>query len=165
MLLGGTSFRQKRIFRDPTHSRYINCYENAHWRPTISLTDNTILITGGGSGIGRGLAEALHKTGNHVVIAGRRREVLEETVAANPGMRFFNLDVENASEIERFTDQVKSELPSLNVLINNAGIMKNEDLLAGTQDLATAEQTIGINMLHRKLVLAPRTRRTQAVQY
>ena len=121
------------------------------WKRTleadINLTDNTILITGGGTGIGRGLAEALHKSGNHVIIAGRRLDVLENTVAANPGMRLLALDVENARDIERFTDEVKSEFPSLNVLINNAGIMKNEDLAVGAQDLAAAEQTVGINIL------------------
>ena len=113
----------------------------------MNLTGNTILITGGGTGIGRGLAEALHKLGNHIVIAGRRLEVLQETIAANPGMRFLTLDVENAQDIERFTGEVRTGFPALNVLINNAGIMKNEDLAAGTGDLATAEQTVGINIL------------------
>lgn len=113
----------------------------------MNLTGNTILITGGGTGIGRGLAEALDKLGNHVVIAGRRREVLEETVAANPGIRFLTLDVENAEDIARFAEEVTSLYPTLNVLINNAGIMKNEDLVAGTQDLAIAEQTVAINVL------------------
>jgi len=113
----------------------------------MNLTGNTILITGGGTGIGRGLAEAFHKLGNHVTIAGRRREVLRETVAANPGMRSLTLDVENAPDIARFASEVETLVPSLNVLINNAGIMKSEDLTAGNRDLATAEQTIAINVL------------------
>lgn len=113
----------------------------------MQQTGNTILITGGGTGIGRGLAEAFHKAGNQVIIAGRRASMLEDTVRANPGMRWLTLDIENPDDFQRFVAEVKAEFPALNVLINNAGVMVPEDLQAGTDNLPTAEQTVGINLL------------------
>ena len=113
----------------------------------MNQTGNTILITGGGSGIGRGLAEAFHRDGNQVIIAGRRRSVLEDTTRANPGMRFLTVDLENFDDTQHFAAQVKAGFPALNVLINNAGIMKSENLKSGIEDLAIAEQTVAINLL------------------
>ena len=110
-------------------------------------TGNTILITGGGSGIGRGLAEALQAQGNQVIIAGRRKAALEETVAANPGMKFLTLDIEDPAAIRTFAARVASEFPALNVLINNAGIMRAENLLAQQDDLADAESIVTTNLL------------------
>jgi uncharacterized oxidoreductase len=108
---------------------------------------NTILITGGGSGIGRGLAEELHKLGNQVIIAGRRKQALDETTAANPGMKPLTLDIENPTAIRAFAAKVAAEFPALNVLINNAGIMRPENLLAQQSDLADAEVTVATNLL------------------
>ena len=112
----------------------------------MNLTGNTILITGGGSGIGRGLAKELHALGNQVVIAGRRRHALEETTAANPGMKSLTLDIEDPAAIRAFAAQVATEFPALNVLINNAGIMRAEDLLE-QKDLTDAEAIVTTNLL------------------
>lgn len=106
---------------------------------------NTILITGGGSGIGRGLAESFHALGNQVIIAGRRKHLLEKTTAANPGMKSLTFDVSNAASIHDFAAQVAAEFPSLNVLINNAGIMRREKLLEGK--LGDAEAIVTTNLL------------------
>lgn len=113
----------------------------------MNPTGNTILITGGGSGIGRALAEAFHAQGNQVIIAGRRRATLEEVTAANKGMRFLTLDIENGEDFQRFVVDIKNEYPALNVLINNAGIMKPEQLQAGLDNLQIAESTIATNLL------------------
>jgi uncharacterized oxidoreductase len=113
----------------------------------MNTTGNTILITGGGSGIGRGLAEAFHALGNQVIIAGRRKQALDETTAANSGMRSLVLDIEDASKIRSFAAQLARDYPKLNVLINNAGIMRPENLVAQQDDLADAEAIITTNLL------------------
>jgi uncharacterized oxidoreductase len=113
----------------------------------MKLTGNTILITGGGSGIGRGLAEGFQRLGNQVIIAGRRKGVLDEVMAANPGMKSVVFDVEDKAGIRAFAAKVRAEYPALNVLINNAGIMRPEDLLHQPEELADAEAIVTTNLL------------------
>ncbi len=112
----------------------------------MNISGNTILITGGGSGIGRGLAEALQAKGNQVIIAGRRKAALEETAAANPGMKYLTLDIEDPAAIKAFAAQVAEQFPALNVLVNNAGIMRPENVLE-EQNLLDAEAIITTNLL------------------
>ena len=111
----------------------------------MQITGNTILITGGGSGIGRALAEAFHSEDNQVVIAGRRKELLDETTAANPGMKSIVFDIGNGSTIPSFADQLKADFPHLNAVIHNAGIMRLESLRDHT--VADCEDTIATNLL------------------
>jgi uncharacterized oxidoreductase len=114
---------------------------------SMNISGNTILITGGGSGIGRALAEALHAKGNQIVIAGRRERVLDEVIKANPGMASMLLDIQDKADIEAFARQAVERFPSLNVVLNNAGIMQPENLMAAPDHLATAEDTIATNLL------------------
>lgn len=113
----------------------------------MQTTGNTILITGGGSGIGRGLAEAFHNAGNQVIISGRRKAALDEVTAANPGMDSFTVDITDKADIIRFAAEVIERYPALNAVINNAGIMADEDVLAAPDYLDTAEATIATNLL------------------
>jgi uncharacterized oxidoreductase len=113
----------------------------------MKTTGNTILITGGGSGIGRGLAQAFHALGNHVIIAGRRKQALDQTTAANPGMNSLTLDIEDPANIRSFAAELATHYPALNVLINNAGIMRVEKLQAQQEDLADAESIVATNLL------------------
>jgi len=113
----------------------------------MQLSGNTILITGGGSGIGLGLSRAFHALDNQVIIAGRRKDLLDRVAATLPGTRTVQLDVGNADAIERFADEAKDSLPSLNVLINNAGIQRPEILRAGQHDLADAAEMVETNLL------------------
>ena len=111
----------------------------------MQMNGNTILITGGGTGIGRGLAEAFHKEGNTVIITGRRKQQLDQTTAANPGMKSAVVDVADAGAVRSFVDKLKSDYPALNVVIHNAGIMRPEPLEKGEVD--DAEATIATNLL------------------
>ncbi len=112
----------------------------------MKLTGNTILITGGGSGIGRGLAEALHKLGNQVIISGRRSGHLAAVIENNPGMKSVQLDVTDVKSIATVTRRLIQDFPSLNVLINNAGIMVIDDA-AGHVDDDMLVSTVSTNLL------------------
>jgi uncharacterized oxidoreductase len=113
----------------------------------MKINGNTILITGGGSGIGRGLAESFHALGNQVIIAGRRKQLLDQVAAANPGMKSIALDIEDLANILAVAAQLAKEFPALNVVINNAGIMRPENLHAQPDGLADAEAIITTNLL------------------
>jgi uncharacterized oxidoreductase len=92
------------------------------------------------------LAESLHTKGNQVIVAGRRKAALEETVAGNPGMKYVLLDIEEPAAIKEFAEKVATEFPALNVLVNNAGIMRPENVVE-EQNMADAEAIIATNLL------------------
>ncbi|MCP8890942.1 SDR family oxidoreductase [Sphingomonas faeni] len=112
----------------------------------MTPTGNTILITGGGSGIGAALAQRLHDAGNTVIVSGRRQDALDETIAGRERMSAITLDIDDPAAIEDFARRIVAEHPALNVLVNNAGIMKLEDA-STRRDLADAEATIVTNLL------------------
>ncbi|HEY8750750.1 MAG TPA: SDR family NAD(P)-dependent oxidoreductase [Tepidisphaeraceae bacterium] len=94
------------------------------------MHSNSMLITGGGSGIGRRLAATFHNLGNQVLIAGRRAESMRRVCDANPGMRYFILDVTDPASIGRAASQVVTELPALSYVFNNAGVQGSHEFSA-----------------------------------
>ncbi|RIA37779.1 putative oxidoreductase [Hephaestia caeni] len=112
----------------------------------MKQTGNTILVTGGGSGIGEALARRFHDLGNKVIVAGRRREALDRAIAGRENMVAMTLDIGDANAIEDVARCAIAEHPDLNVLINNAGIMRFERL-ERRGDLTDAEATITTNLL------------------
>ncbi|WP_043115293.1 SDR family oxidoreductase [Pseudacidovorax intermedius] len=112
----------------------------------MQMTGNTIFITGGTSGIGRALAEQFHRLGNKVIIAGRRQALLDEVARANPGIEGVALDIENPADIDRVAAQLIRDYPTLNVLINNAGIMPFDDP-SGRIDDAVSRRILDTNLL------------------
>ncbi|MFI6123339.1 SDR family oxidoreductase [Streptomyces sp. NPDC051064] len=112
----------------------------------MKMTGNTILITGGTSGIGLGLALRLHEAGNKVIVAGRRKELLDDITAEHPGIDALVLDVADPDSIARARETVAASHPGLNVLVNNAGIMHLENVL-DPAELQVAEDLVATNLL------------------
>ncbi len=112
----------------------------------MKLNGNTIFITGGTSGIGRAIAEQFHQLGNQVIISGRRKGLLDEVTAANPGMVGIELDIQNPSSITSVAKQLIQDFPKLNVVFNNAGIMPFDNA-SGEQDEESVLATVTTNFL------------------
>lgn len=113
------------------------------------MTGNTIFITGGGSGIGQGLARAFHALGNKVIIAGRRKAPLLAMAQAHPGMDFREIDMRDPQYIAEVADWLVMTHPEVNVLINNAGVMAGDKTGAFMDDDAAAATlaTVETNLL------------------
>jgi uncharacterized oxidoreductase len=112
----------------------------------MELSNNTILITGGSAGIGLELAKRLIKLGNIVIITGRNPEKLARTKKELPGLHTFQSDVSDPVAIKDLFNRVTTQFPTLNMLINNAGVMKSIDLQGSTETLAEITREIEINL-------------------
>jgi uncharacterized oxidoreductase len=99
----------------------------------MKMNSNTIFITGGTSGIGKGLAEAFHRLGNQVIISGRREDRLRSICAANPGMRHFLLDVTDLGSVRDTARKVIHDFPDLNCVFNNSGVQRRHDFASGNE--------------------------------
>jgi uncharacterized oxidoreductase len=113
----------------------------------MQTTNNTILITGGGTGIGEALAHRFHDLGNTVIIAGRRMEALTSAAAGRPRMHALTLDMDDPANVAAFADKLIHDFPAVNILVNSAGIMRMEMGLDTFRDLSDAEASVTSNLL------------------
>ncbi|WP_175917932.1 SDR family oxidoreductase [Burkholderia pyrrocinia] len=112
----------------------------------MKLSGNTVFITGGTSGIGRALAIALERRGNKVIVAGRRKALLDEIARQHPNIDTVELDVGDGAQIRAVAARLIASYPALNVVINNAGIMPFDDA-SGPLDDAQAVRLVDTNLL------------------
>ena len=113
----------------------------------MKTTGNTILITGGGTGIGEALAHRFHDLGNTVIITGRRLEMLKKAIGNRPRIHALTLDMDDPVNVAAFAKKLITDFPSVNVLFNSAGIMRMETALDKFRDLSDAEAQVTSNLL------------------
>jgi uncharacterized oxidoreductase len=113
----------------------------------MKMTGNTILITGGTSGIGRALAEAFYDRGNRVIVSGRRQALLDKITASRPGMVGMPLDLDDPASLPRLAEDVRARFSELNVLVANAGISRAENMAADGWDVSAAQAIVETNIM------------------
>jgi uncharacterized oxidoreductase len=112
----------------------------------MRASGNHVVVTGGTSGIGLALAEALGAAGNEVLICGRRAERLAAAKGKIPGLRTFRCDLAEARGRRELRDFARESFPEVNVLVNNAGIQRTVDFRNGPADFESGENEIAINL-------------------
>ncbi|WP_458118899.1 SDR family oxidoreductase [Paenibacillus sp. Z6-24] len=124
----------------------------------MKMSGNTILITGGASGIGLAFAERLLQEGNTIIVCGRRESRLQEVQAQYPQMHTRVVDVASEEDRIRLVNEIVTDFPELNVLMNNAGIQRNYSLTEGTESWVDQRGEIATNLdapIHLATLLLP----------
>jgi uncharacterized oxidoreductase len=124
----------------------------------MRITGNTILITGGGTGIGLAFAKRFVARGNHVIICSRRAEPLAAAKSETPALETIRCDVSTEANRIAFAEEVVAKFPKLNVLVNNAGIGNRHAPVPQPQDWASHRRELAINLeapMHLSFLLAP----------
>jgi len=111
------------------------------------LKNNTVLITGGGSGIGLELSKALIQKGNTVIICGKNNQKLVAAKTAEPKLITYQCDLSDSKECMDFAKRISENHPKLNILINNAAIVNKIDFLKEENAIELAENEYQTNLL------------------
>lgn len=111
----------------------------------MNLSGNTVLVTGGATGIGRAIAERFLAAGSEVVVCGRRDDRLRELSGLGPKLHTLRADLATAPEREALASAILRDFPALNVLVNNAGIQRQARVLHDTASWAERQAEIAIN--------------------
>lgn len=112
----------------------------------MDLKNSTILITGGTSGIGLELVKQLTELGSTIIVTGRKLDALNETKKQFPNVYTFQSDVSNPRDIEKLHKEITLQFPDLNILINNAGLMRLIDVQDQSLDLENINREIATNL-------------------
>ena len=124
----------------------------------MRMTGNTMLITGGGSGIGLALAKRYAARGNRVIISGRRIEALAAAKRGTPELETLQGDVSSEAGCMALAEEARTRFPALNVLVNNAGIQNRPPPLLQPQDWSAHHDELATNLdapLHLTILLLP----------
>ena len=124
----------------------------------MKTTGNTILITGGATGIGFSLAETFVKAGNEVVICGRREDKLKEAKRKLPQLHITVCDLSKESKRKFLYEWICSNFSDINILVNNAGIQRMIDFKRGVNELYFGEDEIEVNLkacIHLSALFTP----------
>jgi len=112
----------------------------------MELSSQTVLITGGASGIGLALAERFLRAGSDVIVCGRRKHALLEAQARHPKLSIRVCDVSSEQDRAALFNWTVAEFPRVNVLVNNAGIQNRTRIAAAADDWERTRQEIAINL-------------------
>jgi uncharacterized oxidoreductase len=124
----------------------------------MQITSNTILVTGGGSGIGLALAKRFAARGNRVIISGRRAEKLAEAKRETPALETLQGDVATEAGRTALAHDARTRFPALNVLVNNAGVQNRPAPLLEPQDWSAHKAELATNLeapMHLTMLLLP----------
>ncbi|MBO2010088.1 SDR family oxidoreductase [Hymenobacter negativus] len=113
----------------------------------MNISNQTVLVTGGGSGIGLAIAKMLIEKGNRVIIVGRNEAKLRAAAGQLPGVSIIAADINNTADVARLVQQVQADFSDLSVLINNAGQASAYQLTAGADAFSKASAEIATNYL------------------